>query len=81
MNKNINIKYFALFREQAQAGSETVNTSAETVAELYQELSVKYNFSLGAENIRVSINDAYSDMSSPLAENDSVVFIPPVAGG
>ena len=81
MNKNIHIKYFALFREQAQTGAETISTSAETVADLYQELATQYGFSLGVENIRVSINEAYSDLNTTLTENDSVVFIPPVAGG
>jgi len=29
----------------------------------------------------VAINEAFADWSQPLAEGDTVVFLPPVAGG
>ena len=81
MNKTIHIKYFALFREQANTGTETVSTSAETAADLFKELAAKYRFTLDADHIRVSVNDAYQCINSTLNDNDAVVFIPPVAGG
>jgi molybdopterin converting factor small subunit len=31
--------------------------------------------------LRVAINNEFRDWSTPLAEGDAVVFIPPVAGG
>jgi len=81
MEKEINIKYFALFREQAAKSSETISTSAETVDELFQELSQKYKFSLNSDQVRVSINEEFKDMTYTLSSHDCIVFIPPVAGG
>ena len=36
---------------------------------------------LAPENLRVAVNDEFGDWRQPLAEGDTVVFLPPVAGG
>lgn len=77
----INVQYFALLREQAGRSSESLVTAAATPRELYQELRQRYPFSLAPEMLRVAVNSEFSDWSQPLQEGDSVVFIPPVAGG
>lgn len=81
MSKQIHIKYYAVLREQANCGSETVSTSAETPIQLYNELSQRHDFSLHGHHIKVSINDNFEAMESKLSSDDRVVFIPPVAGG
>ena len=77
----INVQYFALLREQAGRSSESLITAAATPRELYQELRQRYPFSLAPEMLRVAVNSEFGDWSQPLQEGDSVVFIPPVAGG
>jgi molybdopterin converting factor small subunit len=58
-----------------------LETTARTPRELYDELRARHPFTLGAEVLRVAVNGDFGDWSQPLAAGDSVVFIPPVAGG
>jgi molybdopterin-guanine dinucleotide biosynthesis protein A len=77
----IRVQYFALLREQAGRSTETLVTRSRTPRELYAELCARYPFTLPAEMLRVAINAEFGDWAQPLAAGDSVVFIPPVAGG
>ena len=79
--KHIKVQYYALLREQAGRSDEALETSARTPRELYQELQQRHPFSLAPEMLRVAINAEFGDWTQPLADGDSVVFIPPVAGG
>ena len=77
----LNIRYYALMREQAGRSEEKLDTSAATPAELYTELSARHGFTLSKEQLKVAVNGEFSEWSYPLAAGDAVVFIPPVAGG
>ncbi|MCB9059940.1 MAG: molybdopterin converting factor subunit 1 [Halobacteriovoraceae bacterium] len=77
----IKIKYFAQFREETGKSEEEISTSVSNPEDLYKELSKKYSFLLDAKNIKVAIDEKYVPFNHPLKENDTVVFIPPVAGG
>jgi molybdenum cofactor guanylyltransferase len=79
--QQINIQYYALLREQAGRSSETLVTTAGTPRELYEQLRERYPFSLAPEMLRVAVNSEFSDWGQRLNAGDSVVFIPPVAGG
>ena len=79
--RRINVQYYALLREQAGRSSESLVTTASTPRELYQELKQQHPFSLAPEMLRVAVNSEFGDWSQPLRDGDSVVFIPPVAGG
>jgi molybdopterin-guanine dinucleotide biosynthesis protein A len=79
--RQINVQYYALLREQAGRSSESLVTAAGTPRELYQELRGRYPFSLAPEMLRVAVNSEFGDWGQRLSEGDSVVFIPPVAGG
>ncbi len=79
--KRIGVQYYALLREQAGRGSESLLTVAGTPRELYLELKTRYPFTLPPELLRVAVNAEFGDWSQPLADGDTVVFIPPVAGG
>jgi molybdopterin-guanine dinucleotide biosynthesis protein A len=79
--RRVTVQYFALLREQAGRGSETLETRACTPRELYGELARRYPFSLDAAQLRVAINSEFGDWSAVLRDGDAVVFIPPVAGG
>jgi molybdopterin-guanine dinucleotide biosynthesis protein A len=79
--QQINIQYYALLREQAGRSSEMLVTTAATPRELYEQLRQRYPFSLAPEMLRVAVNSEFSDWGQRLNAGDSVVFIPPVAGG
>lgn len=79
--KTLRVQYFALLREQAGRSEETVTSTAATPAMLYRELQGRYPFRLQKEQLRVAVNTEFSDWQAPLASGDTVVFIPPVAGG
>jgi molybdopterin-guanine dinucleotide biosynthesis protein A len=79
--RRIKVQYYAILREQAGRSDESVVTAAQTPRDLYNELKARYPFSLAPEMLRVAINAEFGEWSQRLADGDSVVFIPPVAGG
>jgi len=79
--KQLTVQYFALLREQAGRREEALESAAGTPRELYQELRQRYPFTLGSEVLRVAVNSEFADWSTQLRTGDTVVFIPPVAGG
>jgi molybdopterin-guanine dinucleotide biosynthesis protein A len=79
--RTLQIHYFALLREQAGRNNETVSSRARDARELYEELRARHGLLLAPEQLRVAVNEEFADWSQPLREGDSVVFLPPVAGG
>ncbi|MDA0990891.1 MAG: molybdopterin converting factor subunit 1 [Verrucomicrobia bacterium] len=77
----INISYFAALREQAGRSQEVLETDCATPEALYRELMVMRALTLDPDLMKVAVNDSYASMDTPLKEGDTVVFIPPVAGG
>ncbi len=81
MDKDISVQYYALLREQAGRSGESLRTTAATARELYHELSKRHAFTLPPELLRVAVNAEFAEWTDTLADGDTVVFIPPVAGG
>ena len=79
--KQLTVQYFALLREQAGRREEALASAAADPQELYRELRQRHPFTLGSEVLRVAINGEFAEWTTPLRSGDSVVFIPPVAGG
>ena len=77
----VNIRYFAILREQRGLTRETLVTPAATAAALYEELRARHNFSLPQDRVRAALDEEFVAWNSPLREGQTVVFIPPVAGG
>ena len=80
-DKRIKVQYYAILREQAGRSDESLVTAAHTPRDLYNELKSRYPFTLAPEMLRVAVNAEFGEWSQRLADGDSVVFIPPVAGG
>ncbi len=78
---SIQVRFFAVLREQAGKSLLDLTTTAATPAELYRELQVSHGLTFPVNLLRVSINERYVTMETPLQPGDRVVFIPPVAGG
>lgn len=79
--KSVNISYFAVLRERSGKSRETRDTEAETLRDLYIELSGLYKFPLDETRVRVAIGESYVDMGQAIEEGMEITFIPPVAGG
>jgi sulfur-carrier protein len=78
---HIHIAYFAILREQAGTDEETRETAAETPADLFAEIADAHRLHVPRKSLRVAINESFADWDSPLADGDTVAFLPPVAGG
>jgi molybdopterin-guanine dinucleotide biosynthesis protein A len=79
--RTLRVQYYAILREQAGRSEETLDTTASTPAELYDELRQRHPFQLNPAQLKVALNSDFSDWNTPLRHGDTVVFIPPVAGG
>jgi molybdopterin synthase sulfur carrier subunit len=81
----VTVKYFASIREALGQGSETVETSAASVAALRDELIGRggaHAQSLArGKAVRAALDQVMSDEQAPLAEGCEVAFFPPVTGG
>lgn len=79
--KKIHVQYYAALREKRGISEETVATLSANAKELYLELKDRFGFSLDRKVIKVAVNDEFKDWDTELENGDTVIFIPPVAGG
>jgi molybdopterin converting factor small subunit len=79
--KKIHLQYYALLREERGLNEETIETAAPTARDLYEDLKKKYHFRLSPDLLRVAVNNEFCPWGKELRSGDTVVFIPPVAGG
>ncbi len=81
MTRTVHVQYFAVLREQAGVGSETIVTVARTAADFYDELQGQRGLALPRSMLKVAVNEEFAAWDRRLEDGDRVVFIPPVAGG
>jgi molybdopterin synthase sulfur carrier subunit len=81
MSKTVEVRYFAILREQRGLAQEKIATDAATAAQLYDELRAQHGFTLESDRLRVAVNDDFAPWRTALRDGDRLVFIPPVAGG
>ena len=77
----VHIQYFAILREQRGVARETLSTPATTTAALYDELRTRHGISLPRDRVRAAVDESFVAWDTPLRDGQTVVFIPPVAGG
>jgi len=81
----IDVLYFAWVRERIGEPKEQVNTSAETVMELVDELRAREErYALAFSDLaalRVAVDQNLADFDAPLAGVREVAFFPPMTGG
>tara|TARA_B000000565_G_scaffold147885_1_gene111918 strand:- start:127 stop:375 length:249 start_codon:yes stop_codon:yes gene_type:complete len=81
----IDLIYFSWIRERIGKSSERVETRAETIVELIEELKekdVRYSevFSdLGS--FRIAINQELASFDASIIEAKEIAFFPPMTGG
>ena len=77
----IEVRYFALFREQTGIDSEAIEWDGGTALQLFQKLAGKHDALMTESAALVAINDEMMDWGTAIADADVVLFFPPVAGG
>ncbi|MEM6387300.1 MAG: molybdopterin converting factor subunit 1 [Pseudomonadota bacterium] len=81
----INVLYFAWLRERIGSSSEQIETQANTVADLVEELKTRspahaLAFSDMA-SVRVAVDQDLTEMTASLQGVREVAFFPPMTGG
>ncbi len=79
--RTIRVEYYAMLREDAGCNEEKVETTAASALDLFRELQERYGFKLDPERLKVVVNEEFCEWSKELKDGDTVVFVPPVAGG
>lgn len=77
----LTVKYFAALRDERGLDEEVLDIEVQTPKELYEQLQKEHGLGLCRSKLKVAINDEFADWAEELCANDTVVFIPPVAGG
>jgi len=82
---HVTVRYFASIREAIGQSSESMDTTAHTLAELRDSLMARgapYNDVLArGRAVRMALNQTLCDESATLNMGDEVAFFPPVTGG
>ena len=80
--KSIQVKYFSSLRDASKKDQEVLSIeSPKKASQIFDELNGRYHFSLDRSYIKVAINETYQDWDTLLQGGETLVFIPPVAGG
>lgn len=77
----VTVLYFAHLRDQRGADCDQLATTAATARDLYRELVRRHGLTLPERTLIVAINEAMVRWDSPIADGDTIVFLPPVSGG
>jgi len=77
----VEVRYYAVLREQAGRESERFATDVSTVRDLFADRARHYGFRLPGAVVRFAVNGRFVGPEHVLNEGDEVVFVPPVAGG
>ena len=76
----VHLKYFAMLREVRACDEETLTVAEGMTAEhLYEQLFPVQH--MDGLPVSFAINQQYAKPSAVLADQDEVVFLPPVGGG
>ncbi len=79
--KQFTVKWFAAYRDATGLEQEQVQSSANSPAELFAQMTEQHA-ELGQYNrALVAINDQMASWDAALKGDEQVLFFPPVAGG
>ncbi|MEN8784979.1 MAG: NTP transferase domain-containing protein [Akkermansiaceae bacterium] len=81
VEKEVKVEYFAKLSQEAGTDSEVLRTSAATLAGLWEELRLKYHFSLDLPHVKPAVDNEFAVWTDLLSSNQTIAFMPPFAGG
>jgi len=76
----MNLKYFGILSEITGKPDEWLESPAETVGDLLEELNAKYP-AMKLVPCQVSVNQKLAERVSVLREGDEIAILPPFSGG
>jgi len=79
--KSITVRYFAMFREHAGLGEETLQLNAVTAIDVFELTRNRHGSSEPTGHCKVAINDEMAEWTAAVNDGDTVLLFPPVAGG
>jgi sulfur-carrier protein len=79
--RRLHLRYFAWLRDATGAAEESLESDAPTAAALFGEVARRHGLRSDFSSLRVAINDRIVGWDTPLGDEDTVVFLPPFAGG
>ncbi len=79
--KEITVRYFAMFRENAGVSEEKLALDVTTASDVFEATRSRHGSSEPQGHCKVAINDQMADWGSPVEDGDTVLLFPPVAGG
>ena len=80
----INLRLFALLREQTGVDRELLSTQAQSVPDLRTELSGRGGAWASLQEsarMKAAVNQTLASEDHPIRDGDEVAFFPPVTGG
>ncbi|MBS0428194.1 MAG: MoaD/ThiS family protein [Proteobacteria bacterium] len=84
-HRTVTVRYFASVREALGRGSEPVQTAADTLGALRDELIARGEPYAGAlargKAVRMALDQLMSGEDAALTDGAEVAFFPPVTGG
>jgi molybdopterin-guanine dinucleotide biosynthesis protein A len=79
--REVQLRLYAILRERLGQSDLTVQTRAQTAAEIWGDLQRRFGIEWPLDRFRVAINDRFESWQSPVRGGDVIHIIPPVAGG
>jgi MoaD family protein len=79
--KRVTVRFFAAFRDAAGVERVEVESGAETLSALFDEMVGRYAGLEREDAALAAVNDVMVPWSAPFADGDEVLFFPPVSGG
>lgn len=73
--------YFGILAERRGLAEEKFQSTATHPAAVYAELDARYRLGLPIAALRAAVNDEFVPMDHPLADHDTLAFLPPMSGG
>ena len=77
----ITIKYFGMLAEHTKCNQEQFDIKAVTLAELLEDLNVKYQFTPKSFNVALNQKLVQDSEDITLQFQDEIALLPPFAGG
>jgi molybdopterin-guanine dinucleotide biosynthesis protein A len=81
VEKVVTVEYFAKLAAEAGRESESLRTSAATLAGLWEELRLRHHFSLDLPHVKAAVDNEFAKWTDRLAAGQTIAFMPPFAGG